>query len=349
MGDPTGIGPEVIIGAIASGIPLQSCVPIAIGNSAILKRASDLLGVDIFVHAFRTIAEAKQHHRLTRPFKGSTLYCLETGDPTVEQVVGPKFVPTIDYRAGQAAYDYVVKGVELCLKGELDGLVTAPLHKVALSGAGHQWPGHTELLADLCGTDASAMMLYLPPGKPNHGGPAGLGVVHVTLHCALREVFEQLSVDSIFEKIRLAREFFSTLRSSMGLPTEPKIAVAALNPHAGESGRFGDEESSIIRPAVEKATQLGWNVSGPLPVDTLMPIAVRGDFDVVVAMYHDQGHIALKLLDMFEAVNITLGLPIIRTSVAHGTAHDIAWKGIADCGGMVQAILVAARLASSKQ
>jgi 4-hydroxythreonine-4-phosphate dehydrogenase len=129
---------------------------------------------------------------------------------------------------------------------------------------------------------------------------------------------------------------------------EPKIAVAALNPHAGESGRFGDEESRTIRPAVEKAKQLGWNVSGPLPVDTLMPIAARGDFDVVVAMYHDQGHIALKLLDMFEAVNITLGLPIVRTSVAHGTAHDIAWKGIADCGGMVQAILVAARLASSK-
>jgi 4-hydroxythreonine-4-phosphate dehydrogenase len=310
--------------------------------------AAELLGVDVSVHPVRSLAEAKKHHSISPSRAKSTLYCLDSGDPTMEQVVGPKFVPAVDRRAGQAAYDYVVAGVELCLKGELDGLVTAPLHKVALSGAGHEWPGHTELLAHLCGTDASAMMLYLPPGKPNHGGPAGLGVVHVTLHCALREVFQQLTVDSIFEKIRMAREFFRTLRAGLNLPVEPKIAVAALNPHAGESGRFGDEEAKIIRPAVERATQLGWNVSGPLPVDTLMPIAARGDYDVVVAMYHDQGHIALKLLDMFEAVNITLGLPIVRTSVAHGTAHDIAWKGIADCGGMVQAILVAARLATTQ-
>jgi len=215
------------------------------------------------------------------------------------------------------------------------------------------------------------MMLYLPPGnlkptnteettnqtepsmKPHRGGPAGLGVVHVTLHMALRDVFANLTIPAISEKIDLAHAYFSRLRKSMQLvdehgSTSPRIAVAALNPHGGEHGRFGDEEIRIIEPAVRLAQQRGIRVEGPLPVDTLMPKAVRGEYDAVVAMYHDQGHIALKLLDMFEAVNITLGLPIIRTSVAHGTAHDIAWQGIAKPGGMTQAVLAAARLARSR-
>lgn len=188
------------------------------------------------------------------------------------------------------------------------------------------------------------MMLYLPPGKPRHGGRMGLGVVHVTLHCALRDVFSQLTIESILETIALADGFFRRLSSAMELNEVPRIAVAALNPHGGESGRFGDEEMTIIAPAVERARANGIDVVGPLPVDTLMSAAADGRYDAVVAMYHDQGHIALKLLDMFEAVNITLGLPILRTSVAHGTGHDIAWQGIAEWGGMTQAIMVAAQL-----
>ena len=188
------------------------------------------------------------------------------------------------------------------------------------------------------------MMLYLPPGKSDRGGHAGLGVVHVTLHMALREIFQHLSCDSIFEKIELAQHAFFKLRRSLGLPPSPALAVAALNPHAGEGGLFGDEENRIILPAVRRAVAQNWNVIGPLSVDTLMPAAVSGKYDAVIAMYHDQGHIALKLLDMFDAVNITLGIPIVRTSVAHGTAHDIAWQNRARASGMIQAIVTASRL-----
>jgi 4-hydroxythreonine-4-phosphate dehydrogenase len=345
VGDPTGIGPEIVVGSIATGVPQRECVPIALGNSRVLQKATRLRELPIEVLSVDSIRAAKNLYNMGGVDLAQTLLCLETGADDVDQWVGPNCEPTIEPRAGQAAYDYVVRGAELCMQRELQGLVTGPLHKVALSGAGHDWPGHTELLAHLCGVKDSAMMLYLTPGKPHHGGSAGLGVVHVTLHCALREVFDRLSIESIYQTIALTRAFFSKLRTNMHLPPEPRIAVAALNPHAGELGRFGSEEATLIRPAVEKALEAGWSVFGPLPVDTLMPAAARGDYDAVVAMYHDQGHIALKLLDMFEAVNITLGLPIVRTSVAHGTAHDIAWKGIANAGGMTEAIVTAARLA----
>jgi len=250
----------------------------------------------------------------------------------------------IDALGGQAAYDSLLAATQLCLSKRVDGLVTAPLQKKSLDLAGHHWPGHTELLGHLCGVDTTAMMLYLPPGKPNHGGVSGLGVVHVTLHMALREVFEHLTPANILKTIELTHSYFSRLALAQGRLEAPKIAVTALNPHAGESGRFGTEEIECIAPAVLEARKLGIDATGPWAVDTLMPRAAKGEFDAVVAMYHDQGHIALKLLDMFEAVNITLGLPIVRTSVAHGTAHDIAWKGIAKSGGMVQAILAAAKL-----
>jgi 4-hydroxythreonine-4-phosphate dehydrogenase len=348
VGDPTGIGPEIVVGSIVSGIPHRECIPIAIGNSRVLRKATQLLQQPLAIHSVPSLADVDDLLRAGVGCEKDTLICLETGDTAMDQWVGPGRSPAIDPRAGQAAYECVVRGTQLCLQGELQGLVTGPLHKVALHGAGHDWPGHTELLAHLCGVEESAMMLYLTPGKPQHGGSAGLGVVHVTLHCALREIFDRVSVSSVFQTIGLAHDFFMKLRTRMQLPPEPRIAVAALNPHAGEGGRFGKEEQTIIQPAVEKAVQEGWHVFGPLPVDTLMPAAARGDFDAVVAMYHDQGHIALKLLDMFEAVNITLGLPIVRTSVAHGTAHDIAWKGIANPGGMTQAILAAARLAPDR-
>jgi len=206
--------------------------------------------------------------------------------------------------------------------------------------AGHDYPGHTELLAALCEVREFAMMLYLAP-HDERPSSSGLAVVHVTLHTALRDVFAALSPEAILTKARLADRFMRRLE---GL--RPRIGVCALNPHAGEGGLFGDEELSIIRPAVEQGIAEGLDLEGPLPVDTLMVQARDGRFDAVVAMYHDQGHIALKLLGMHRAVNVTLGLPIVRTSVAHGTAFDIAWQRRAEVGGLVEALRVASRLAT---
>jgi 4-hydroxythreonine-4-phosphate dehydrogenase len=247
-------------------------------------------------------------------------------------------VGQVDARAGEAAFQAVHAGARLALENQVDGIVTAPLSKAALHAAGHHYPGHTELFAELCGVTDFAMMLYLPAGEAVRS-PHGLGVVHVTLHQSLRSVFADLTADAILAKCRLADAAMRRLGAQ-----PPRLAVCALNPHAGEDGLFGDEERTVIAPAVERARRAGLNVSGPYPTDTLMLRARDGEFDAVVAMYHDQGHIALKLLGMHAAVNITLGLPIVRTSVAHGTAFDRAWQGTARSDGMVAAMLTAAKL-----
>jgi 4-hydroxythreonine-4-phosphate dehydrogenase len=344
VGDPTGIGPEIIVGALKEPSLYRVCRPLVVGRPEVLRRAMEQLGSSMAIDGIEDPREGNPSIE--------RIACLTCGSPNaIEAPQG-----SIDARGGQAAYDALVLASRLALADQVDGIVTAPLHKVALHQAGHDWPGHTELLAEFCGVQQYAMMLYLPPredqknsgqvgSSAGRGGRYGLGVIHVTLHMALREIFAAIDPEAVFEKILLAREVFSRLRKASGENQEPPIAVAALNPHGGEMGRFGDEESTCIAPAVERAKQLGWDVEGPLPVDTLMPRAVQGEFDAVVAMYHDQGHIALKLLDMFDAVNITLGLPILRTSVAHGTAHSIAGTATAKCSGMVQAILAAARLA----
>jgi 4-hydroxythreonine-4-phosphate dehydrogenase len=228
------------------------------------------------------------------------------------------------------------------MQASVDGIVTAPLSKAALHAAGHPYPGHTELLAETCGANDYAMMLYLPPGDSVRS-PIGLGVVHVTLHQPLRSVFASLTPGAIVSKCQLANGIMRRLGAR-----HPRLAVCALNPHAGEEGLFGNEECTIIAPAVDEARGAGLEVSGPYPADTLMMRARDGEFDAVIAMYHDQGHIALKLLGMHSAVNITLGLPIVRTSVAHGTAFDRAWHGTARPDGMVAAILTAARLVRVK-
>ena len=212
-----------------------------------------------------------------------------------------------------------------------------------MHAAGHFYPGHTELLAEMCGVREFAMMLYLPPSDLVRG-PAGLGVAHVTLHQSMRSIFDALTPAAIESKCRLAHDVMRRLGVH-----EPRVAVCALNPHAGEDGLFGDEERTIIAPAVAEARRAGLNVAGPFPTDTLMMRARDGEFDAVVAMYHDQGHIALKLLGMHSAVNITLGLPIVRTSVAHGTAFDRAWQGTARGEGMVAAIVTAAKLAQNRK
>jgi 4-hydroxythreonine-4-phosphate dehydrogenase len=241
----------------------------------------------------------------------------------------------------------------LALAGRIDGLVTAPLHKGALWQTGHHYPGHTELLAERCGVQDFAMMLYLGPDDVIRS-PGGLGVAHVTLHTSLRKALDEINTEAIIAKIRLADRVMRDIRAiydsgaTAGLSSNARVGVCALNPHAGEQGLFGDEEQTLIRPAVERARAAGISVRGPIAADTLMVRARDGEFDAVVAMYHDQGHIALKLLGMHRAVNITLGLPIVRTSVAHGTAFDLAWQGRAETSSMVEAIRVAAALAARR-
>ncbi len=332
MGDPAGIGPEVIVGAWYDERVHSLARLVVIGHPEILLRAARLLNVDLDVF------EVHSPQSNGGPASGPTkMVCIRSsGDDVLNLSDG-----RVDARAGEAAFQAVIRAADLALAGEVDGVVTAPLSKAALHAAGHTYPGHTELLAEICGVSEFAMMLYLPPG-PAIRAPAGLGVAHVTLHQSLSSVFADLKQDAIFSKCRLADDVMRRLGAK-----RPRLAVCALNPHAGEEGLFGDEEDTVIRPAVEAAQRAGINASGPFPTDTLMLRARDGEFDAVVAMYHDQGHIALKLLGMHAAVNVTLGLPIVRTSVAHGTAFDRAWKGTARCEGMVAAIRTAAQLAAS--
>ena len=331
LGDPAGIGPETIASAWQRAEVHAFCRPLVVGHPEIMRRAAKLLAAPLEVVEIRSPGEATGNPRV--------MPCLRAvADEAAEVPPG-----VIDARAGQAAYDALVCAARLALAGEIDGLCTAPLHKGALWKAGHHYPGHTELLAELCGVDDFAMMLYLAAG---HGvrGPAGLGVIHVTLHMALADVPRHLTSDAVLAKSQLAAAALQRIKQAA-----PRVAVCALNPHAGEQGLFGREEIEIIAPAVERGRAAGLDLTGPLPADTAMVRARDGEFDAVVAMYHDQGHIALKLLGMHRAVNITLGLPIIRTSVAHGTAFDRAWRGQAETSSMVEAIRVASLLASNTQ
>lgn len=339
LGDPSGVGPETIVGAWPYPSIHDRCRPLVIGHPAVVRRAVELMRLPIDVQEISRPEDADP--------APTQLPCLMAGSNEAAQTP----VAQIDPRGGQAAYDALLAATNLAREGRVAAIVTAPLNKAALHAAGHHYPGHTELLAEFCGIPAKdvAMMLYLGPGGPIHGA-AGLGVAHVTLHTALRDVFALITPERILDSARLActvaRAF---LDSATDPPREPRIGIAALNPHAGEGGLFGDEERTIIRPAVERGIAEGLSLTGPLPCDTLMVRAAAGDFDAVVAMYHDQGHIALKLLGMHRAVNITLGIPIIRTSVAHGTAFDLAWQGRAESSSMVEAIRVAAQLVSQRE
>ena len=241
-------------------------------------------------------------------------------------------VGVITAAAGRAAYDWLVYAIDECLAGRADGIVTCPLHKEGLHAAGVNYPGHTEILADRTDAKSHAMLLYddeLP-----------LAVAHVTLHRSLRSVFEHITPQTVLDKIRLLHDIVPKLTGRVA-----RIGVAALNPHASDGGLFGDEEDCIIAPAVAMAVAEGIVAIGPIAADAIFLPHNRVKFDGIVAMYHDQGHIAMKLLGGRRAVNVTAGLPIVRTSVAHGTAYDIAGKGVADESSLVSAVRVAARLA----
>jgi 4-hydroxythreonine-4-phosphate dehydrogenase len=331
MGDAAGIGPEVIVGAWGDPQVHDRVRPMVLGHPEILRRAARLL------HSEARIIELARPAALeATPTDRKTIPCIKCcADDVLEVPPG-----RVDARAGEAALQAIRTAAGLALENEVAGIVTAPLSKAALHAAGHNYPGHTELLAELCGVDDFAMMLFMPPEHLTQS-KVGLGVVHTTLHCALRRALDDLSTANIVSKCRLVHK---AMKSGFGVDA-PRIGVCALNPHGGEDGLFGSEEVEIIRPAVEQVRDEGLDASGPYPADTLMVRAAEGEFDAVVAMYHDQGHIALKLINLHSAVNVTLGLPIVRTSAAHGTAFDIAWQGKADASGMTAAILAAAELA----
>jgi 4-hydroxythreonine-4-phosphate dehydrogenase len=319
LGDVAGIGPEIIVKAWPQ---LQAlCLPIVVGDPGWLQRAAASVGMQIQVPVIEHPAEAEP--------APDVVPCLRGSEQDLEAVVPGR----VQAAAGRAAYDFLCRAIDLTLAGKADGIVTAPLHKEGLHAAGMHYPGHTEILAERTGTRAFAMVLAVP----------GLAVAHVTLHMALRDVFRHLSTEAVLEKAELLDGLLMRL-----LGHRPRLGVAALNPHASDGGLFGDEEENIIAPAVRAAVERGLTCQGPLPADTLFVRARQGEFDGVVAMYHDQGHIALKLFGVGRAVNISVGLPIVRTSVAHGTAYDIAGKGVADDASLVEAVRVAARLAGSR-
>ncbi|MBI3357199.1 MAG: 4-hydroxythreonine-4-phosphate dehydrogenase PdxA [Nitrospirae bacterium] len=322
MGDPAGIGPEVIAKAVAGRVLQKVCRPIVIGSFPVMERTIRALKLKL------KAVRADGHETL--PVREKIVAVL---DP-LETPLG-KFTPGIAaVETGAASVAFIKKGVELAQIGCIDGIVTAPINKEAINMAGCHYPGHTELLADLTQAKESGMMIV--------GGP--LRIMFVTTHVAIKDLSSQLTQTKIEKGIRLAHLALTQL---YGIKN-PKIGVAALNPHAGEHGLFGDEEVRVILPAARAAQAQGILASDPLPADTLFGKAVKGQYDGIVAMYHDQGLIPLKLVAFGTCVNLTVGLPIIRTSVDHGTAFDIVGKGIADSGSLLEAVKLAARLVTRR-
>jgi 4-hydroxythreonine-4-phosphate dehydrogenase len=320
MGDVAGIGPEIIARAWPHLHSL--CRPVVVGDPGWLERALQQAKVEATVYLIGEPAEAEPS-----PVR---VPCLRVATAELDDVK----VGQVSAAAGRAAFDFLCCAIDWSLAGQAAGIVTAPLHKEGLRAAGLSFPGHTEILAERTGSRRVAMLLY---GR-------NLAVAHVTLHMALRDVFQHLTIQTIGDTIRLLD---GMLRQLLGKP--PRLGVAGLNPHASDGGLFGDEEARMVAPAVTAARAQGIAVTGPWPSDTLFGRADRGEFDGIVAMYHDQGHIAMKLRCGLQAVNISAGLPIVRTSVAHGTAYDIAGQGKADATGMIEAVRVAAQLASTSR
>lgn len=319
MGDAAGIGPE-IIARIWPGLCGQARA-VVIGDVEVMRRAAQLVSLQAEVVAIEHPADAL----------ANTLSVIKPSSAPDVSAVLPS---TIDARAGRGANEYLWHAIDLAMDGSVDAIVTAPLHKESLRLGGISHPGHTEILAERTGVTSFAMVLAVP----------GLAVIHHTLHMALREVFSHLDPAAIAARATLLHNLLKT----MGIE-KPRLGLAALNPHGGEHGLFGDEESRFLEPALKIAQNAGTDLTGPFPADTLFFRALAGAFDGVVAIYHDQGHIALKLAGRGRAVNISAGLPIVRTSVAHGTAFDIAWKGVADASGLVTATEYAIRLAKGRQ
>lgn len=322
MGDAAGIGAEIIVKALtASGLP-NDIRYVVVGSRERILDAMRLCGLRGHLVAVNHPREAD--------YAENTVYCHDLKLVPLDLPYG-----TVSAAAGECAYRAIAIAMDWAMAGDVAALVTAPINKSALHLAGHCYPGHTELLAQLAGVPEVSLLMERPD----------LRVIHVTMHLGLLDAIAAIEPGLVFRTI--ARGYQALLACGTA---KPRLAVCGINPHAGEGGLFGrGEEAEKIMPAIREAQQRGWDVSGPHPADTLFYRARRGDFDMVVAMYHDQGLAPIKVLGIDEAVNVTVGLPVIRTSVGHGTAFDIAGKGIADAGGMVAAIRHAVRYAQAKQ
>ncbi|MEE8185579.1 MAG: 4-hydroxythreonine-4-phosphate dehydrogenase PdxA [Thermodesulfobacteriota bacterium] len=306
MGDPAGIGPEVVLKAVTSSKVKRLCRLAVLGDEMVLRYLARKMGIGWPAADIRIINLSSLNPEEIRP-----------GRP--------------DSACGRAMMRYVEEAVLMAMDGDVDAMVTGPINKEAINRAGYKFPGHTEFMADLTRTRDYAMML----------GGKKLKVVLVTIHESIKRVPGLLTIDNIYKTIQLTD---GTFKKYFGL--KPRIAVAALNPHGGEKGLFGNEEKKVIVPAIKRARRAGIEVSDPLPPDTVFYRTIENkEYDVVVCMYHDQGLIPLKLIHFEDGVNVTLGLPIIRTSVAHGTAYDIAWKGVASPKSMIAAIEMAVSMA----
>ena len=318
MGDAAGVGPEVVLKALAHPEVYAQYRPLVIGDLKQLARAGVLLDSKTQFNSIKKPQDAK--------FRSGTIDCIDLALLSSNPPYGK-----VSAAAGEAAYRYIELAVKLALERGIDAICTAPINKEALNAAGHKFPGHTEILAVLTGTPEVSLTLFSPK----------LRIIHVTAHMGLLDAIEKIDAPLVERTIARGRE----LLVRAGWP-DPRIGVCGINPHAGEGGLFGrGEEESKIAPAVAAARARGWKVEGPLPADALLYRAARGDFDLVVAMYHDQGHGPVKAMDFDHGVNVTAGLPIVRTSVDHGTAFDIAGTGKADEQSMLEALKYAALLA----
>jgi 4-hydroxythreonine-4-phosphate dehydrogenase len=323
MGDPAGVGPEILAKALAQDKVYQWCRPLVVGDAGLL---SSCLAKVATAPSVRVISEPSAVQ----------------GQPgCVDLMEGPRLdreaclpgLPTVE--GGKAMVNYIQTAVGLALAGEVAGVVTCPINKALMHQSGYPYEGHTQMIAHLTGSDEFVMML------------AGefLKVALVTIHCPIEQIPHILTAEMVYRTIRITHR---ALEEDFGL-LRPRLGVAALNPHAGEGGLFGTQETEVIQPAVQRAREEGMAAAGPLPADTLFHRAISGQFDAVVAMYHDQGLIPIKLLHFSDAVNITLGLPIIRTSVDHGTAYDIAGSWQADPSSLVAAMRVGAQMIKNRR
>lgn len=320
MGDAAGVGPEIIVKSLAHREVFEQCRPLVIGDARRLREADHIASTGL---AILSLSRADVDRSAYKP---GTVDCVDLGLVPADFPWG-----RLAAQAGEAAFQYLTVAAELALEGKVAAICTAPLNKEALQAAGHKFPGHTELLAQLTGTPEVSMMLTTPK----------LRVIHVTTHIGLIDAIAKIEPGLVERTIARGH---AALESS-GI-ANPRIGVCGINPHAGENGLFGHgEEEQKIVPAVRACRERGWRVEGPLPADTLFYRAQRGDFDLVVAMYHDQGHGPVKVLGLESGVNITIGLPVVRTSVDHGTAFDIAGTGKADERSMLEAIRQAVELA----
>ena len=344
MGDPAGIGPEIIAGAWrefftqpgnpSTPFPLPPTRPVVFGDPHVMRAALALRQVDAAITPCPDLgALARDYDAYGGPERMPVVSCCR------EDVASVSYGET-SAAGGEAAFRSLNRAIDAALARQVDAIVTAPLNKESLNLAGRHFPGHTEILASRCGVDAFGMAYYLGPCAAL-SSPTGLGVAHVTLHTSMRNALDEITFDAVLEKIRLLHNFMATI-----LGRAPRLGVCALNCHAGDGGLFGREEIEIISPAVAAAREEGIDVSGPYPADTIFLDAKHGRYDGIVAQLHDQGSIAIKLLDMFSAVNVALGLPIIRTSVAHGTAFNISGKGVARITSLLEAVRVAALFAN---